>query len=115
MAYTKVFSGWPNARALYLHKLKQEKEGKLGKGRKADRAPCLAMERLETIAQFNERFGRGKSTRQGIGWNQNKSVPFSKMSNKQQHGKLKEFSRQEAEDKRIVMLMKYNMQNRFLN
>ena len=31
-------------RALYLHKLKQEKEGKLGKGRKADRAPCLAVE-----------------------------------------------------------------------
>ena len=29
-------------RALYLHKLKQEKEGKLGKGRKADRAPCHA-------------------------------------------------------------------------
>ena len=65
-------------RALYLHKLKQEKEGNLGKGRKADRAPCLAVERLETIAQFNERFGQGQRTRQGIGWNQNKSVPFSR-------------------------------------
>ena len=42
---------------LYLQKLKQEKEGKFGKGRKADRAPCLAVERLKTIAQFNERFG----------------------------------------------------------
>ena len=40
-------------RVLYLHKLKQEKEGKLGKGRKADQAPCLAVERLKTIAQFN--------------------------------------------------------------
>ena len=29
-------------RALYLHKLNQEKAGKVGKGRKADRAPCLA-------------------------------------------------------------------------
>ena len=101
-------------RALYLHKLKQEKEGKLGKGRKADRAPCLAVERLETVAQFNERFGQGQTTRQGIGWNQNKSVPFSKMSNKQQHGKLTELTRQEEEDKRIVMLMRYNMQNGFL-
>ena len=66
-------------RALYLHKLKQEKEGKLGKGRKADRAPCLAVERFETLAEFNERFGQGQTTctRQGIGWNQNKSVPFS--------------------------------------
>ena len=44
-------------KALYLHKLKQEMEGKLGKGRKADRAQCLAVERLKTIAQFNERFG----------------------------------------------------------
>ena len=67
-------------RALYLHKLKQEKGGKLGKGRRADQALCLAMEKLETIAQFNERFGQGQTTRQGIGWNQNKTVPFSKMS-----------------------------------
>ena len=37
------------------------------------------------------------------------------MSNKQQRGKLTELTRQEAEDKRIVMLMKYNMQNGFLN
>ena len=95
--------------------LNQEKEGKLGKGRNADRAPCLAVERLETIAQFNERFGQGQTTRQGIGWNQNKSVPFSKMSNKQQHGKLTQLTRQEAEDKRIAMLLKYNMQNGFLN
>ena len=96
-------------RALYLHKLKQEKEGKLGKGRKADRAPCLAVERLETIAQFNECFGQGHTTRQGIWWNQNRSVPFSKMSNIQQCGKLTELTRQEAEDKRIAMLMKNNM------
>ena len=34
------------------------------------------------------------------------------MSNKQLRGKL---TRQEAEDKRIVLLMKYNMQNGFLN
>ena len=37
------------------------------------------------------------------------------MSNKQQRGKLTELTRQEAEDKKIVMLMKYNMQNGFLN
>ena len=37
------------------------------------------------------------------------------MSNKLQRGKLTELTRQEAEDKRIVMLMKYNMQNGFLN
>ena len=102
-------------RALYTHKLNQEKAGKLGKGRKADRAPCLAVERLESIAQFNERFGQGQTSRHGIGWNHIKSVPFSKMSNKQQRGKLTEITRQEAEDKRIVLLMKYNMQNGFLN
>ena len=79
-------------------------------GRKADRAPCLAVERLETIAQFIERFGQGQTTKQGIGWNQIKSV-----SSKQQHGKLTELPRQEAADKRIVMLMKYNRQNGFLN
>ena len=85
--------------------------------RKADRAPyaCLAIERFKTIAEFNERFGQGQTTRQGIGWNQNKSFPFSKMSNKQQRGKLTELTREEAEDKRIVMLMRYNMQNGFLN
>ena len=43
-------------RALYLHKLHQEKAEKLGKSRKADRAPCLAVERLESIAQFNAKF-----------------------------------------------------------
>ena len=48
-------------RALCLHKLNQEKAGKLGKGRKADRAPCLAVERLESIAQFNEHFGIGQT------------------------------------------------------
>ena len=37
------------------------------------------------------------------------------MSNKQQRGKLTELTRQEAEDNRIVILMKYNMQNGFLN
>ena len=37
------------------------------------------------------------------------------MSNKQQRGKLTQLTRQEAEDKRIVMLLKYNMQNGFLN
>jgi len=73
------------------------------------------VERFETLAEFNERFGQGQTTRQGIGWNQNKSVPFSKMSNKQQRGKLTQLTRQEAEDKRIVMLLKYNMQNGFLN
>ena len=36
------------------------------------------------------------------------------MSSKQQRDKLTELTRQEAEDKIIVMLMKYNMQNRFL-
>ena len=89
-------------RALYLHKLKQEKEGKLGKGRKADRAPCLAVERHETIAQFNECF-QGQTPRQGIGWNQNKSVPFSKMSNKQLCGKLTELTRQAAEEKKELL------------
>ena len=48
-------------RALYLHKLNQDKSGKLGKGRKADRAPCLAVERLESIAKFDERFGQGQN------------------------------------------------------
>ena len=90
-------------RALYLLKLNQEKAGKLGKGRKAERAPCLAVDRLENIAQFNERFGQGQTPRQGTGWNHNKAVPFSKMSNKQHRGKLTEKPRQEAdsEDKRI--------------
>ena len=41
-------------RALYLHKLNQEKAGKLGKGRKAERAPCLAIERLESIAALDK-------------------------------------------------------------
>ena len=100
-------------RALYTHKLNQEKAENLGKGRTADQAPCLTVERLESIAQFNERVGQ--TSRHGIGWNHIKSVPFSKMSNKQQHGKLTEITRQEAEDKRIVLLMKYNMQNGFLN
>ena len=85
--------------ALYTHKLNQEKAGKLGKNRKADRAPCLAVERLESIAQFNECFGQGQTSRHGIGWNHIKSVPFLKMSNKQQRGKLTEITRQEAEDK----------------
>ena len=88
----------------------------------------------ETIAEFNERFGQGQTTRQGIGWNQNNSVPVSKMLNKQQRGKLIgwnqnksvilknveqtatwQTNRQEADDKRIVILMKYHMQNGFLN
>ena len=70
---------------------------------------------LKLLLMFNECFGQGQTTRQGIGWNRNKLVPFSKMSNKQQRGKLTELTRQEAEDKRIVMLLKYNMQNGFLN
>ena len=64
----------PNSKtAFYTHILNQETAGKLGK---ADRAPCLAVERLERIAQFNDRFGQGQTSRHGIGWNHNKSVPF---------------------------------------
>ena len=37
------------------------------------------------------------------------------MPNKQQRGKLTEITREEAEAKRIVLLMKYNMKNGFLN
>ena len=114
MAYIEVFYGWPNASTLFTQ-IESRESRKLGKGRKADRAPCLAVERLESIDEFNERFGQGQTSRHGIGWNHNKSVPFSKMSNKQQRGKLTEITRQEAEDKRIVLLMKYNVQNRFLN
>ena len=65
--------------AVYLHKLNQDLEKALGIGRKADRAPCLAVERLESIAQFNQCFGKDQTSRQGIGWNHKKSVPFSKM------------------------------------
>ena len=61
MAYTKVFSGWPNA-SIILAQVKTRK-GKLGKGRKADQAPCMAVERLETVAQFNEHFGQDQTTR----------------------------------------------------
>ena len=86
---------------------KKRKENLESGGKQTEHhASCLAVERLETIAQFNERFGQGQTTRQGIGWNHNKSVPFSKMSNKQQRGKLTELTRQEAEDKRIAMLMR---------
>ena len=60
MAHTKVFAGLP-MRALYSHKLKQKTEGKLEKGRKADRAPCLAVEQLEAIAQFKECFGHSQT------------------------------------------------------
>ena len=58
MAYIEVFYGWPNESTLFAQ-IAQERAGKLGKGRKADRAPCLAVERLESIAQFNEHFGQG--------------------------------------------------------
>ena len=85
------------------------------KAEKQNEPPCLAVERLESIPQFNECFGQGQTSRHGIGCNHNKSVPFSKMSNKQQHGKRTEITRQEAEGKRIVLLMKYNIQNGFLN
>ena len=57
--------------ALHLHKLNQEIAGKLGKGRKTDWAPCLAVERLESIALLNERFVQGQTSRHGIGWNRN--------------------------------------------
>ena len=50
-------------------------------------------ERLKSIAQFNEHFGQGQTSRHGIGWNQIKSVSFSKMSNKQQRGKLTDITR----------------------
>ena len=78
--------------ALYLHKLNQEKAGKLGKGRKADRAPCLAVERKALPSSMKT-------------WNWLESYQISsfvKMSNKQQRGKLTEITRQEAEDKRIL-------------
>ena len=55
--HTLKYSMDDQMRTLSLHKLNQEKAGKLGKGRKADRAPCLAVERLESVAQFNEHLG----------------------------------------------------------
>ena len=109
MAYIEVFYGRPNASTLFTQIESNENLEKAEKQIKH-----LAW-RLESIAQFNECFGQGQTSRHGIGWNQIKSVPFSKMSNKQQRGKLTEITRQEAEDKRIVLLMKYNIQNGFLN
>ena len=77
-------------RALYLHKLNHKKAGKLVKGRKAERAPCLAVERLESIAQFNERFGQGQTSRHRIGWNHKKSVAFSNRNNQTRSRRQKE-------------------------
>ena len=112
MAYIEVFYGWSNASTLFAQ-IESRESRKTWK--RQESRPCLAVERLETITQFNERFGQGQTSRHGIGWNHNKSVPFSKMSNKQQCVKLTEITRQEAEDKRIMLLMKYNLQNGFLN
>ena len=50
----------------------------------------------ESIAKFNEGFGQGQTLRQGIGQNHNKSAPYSKMSNKQQCGKLTEINKHES-------------------
>ena len=82
MAYTKVFSGWPNASIIFAQ-VKTRKGRKTWKGEESRPSNMLGStwERLKTIAQFIERFVQGQTTRQGIGWNQNKSVPFSKMSN----------------------------------
>ena len=112
MAYIEVFYGRPNASTLFAQ-IESRESRKTWKRQKSRSSTLPGW--LESIAQFDERFGQGQTSRYGIGWNHSKSVPFSKMSNKQQRGNLTEITRQEAEDKRIVLLMKYNMQNGFLN
>ena len=60
MAYIEVFYGWPNASTLSAQ-IKTRERRKLGKVKKADRAPrpCLAVEWLKSIAQLKECFGQG--------------------------------------------------------
>ena len=53
--------------ALYLHKLKQEKEGKLGKGRKADRAPCLAVRDLKLLLSSMNALDKAKPQGKELG------------------------------------------------
>ena len=85
-------------RSLYEQKLNQEKEENLEKAEKqTEHHAWLWSDSKLLLSSMN---ALDKAKPQGK----------EKMSNKQQCGKLTELTRQEAEDKRIVMLMRYNMQ-----
>jgi Reverse transcriptase (RNA-dependent DNA polymerase) len=106
-------------RNLYRDKLFKERSGKIGRGRNVDDAPAMTIEKLEDDIAFRDQFQTGVTghqlSRSGIGYGHFQTKQYDECTNKEKRQLLTAQIRNEAEKKRILVLMSYNMQNGFLN
>jgi len=101
MKYSKV----PESQKIYQYRLKLDQQGHIGQGRIT--SPALALERLERSCAVDKLMDSGQHGRQGLGF----KSKFRKVDPRRE---LIERFRKEAEEKRLIILHKYEMQSSWL-
>ncbi len=99
-----------NCRDLHKHRLSRDKLKHYGKGRHS--SPCLQLERLEGDVKLQKIIGNAQSGKTGLGYRKMRSA-FTD-SNKEHRYQVGLFMRREAEQKRLVYLQSYELQNSWL-
>jgi len=102
MKYSKV----PESQKIYQYRLKLDQQGHIGQGRIT--SPALTLERLERSCAVDKLMDSGQHGRQGLGF----KSKFRKVDPRRE---LIERFRKEAEEKRLIILHKYEMQSSWLS
>ena len=95
------------SRNVYQHRLKRDKLGHYGKGRRI--SPCLLLEYMESQAKFQDLVGNAQCGKAGLGYGK-KRTKFKTINQEKRH-QLVLLMRREAERKRLRLLQNYQMQN----
>ena len=98
-----------NVNNLYQYRLNRDKARHYGRGRKT--SPSLQLEELESEAKVQQMIGNTQHGKQGLGFR--KSFRLSD-SDKERRHQLCLIMQKDAEQKRLVILQKYEMQNSWL-
>ena len=97
-----------NIRSIYQRRLKLDRKGHLGRGRKT--SPAIEVERLESLVALQRITERGQFDRAGIGMRKRPQTS-SPADVREQMIKI---AKQEAETKRIAICLEYQMQAKWL-
>jgi hypothetical protein len=94
------------SRKLYHYRHSLDQKGKIGQGRKT--SPCLTLERLEGSQAVDSLSALGQHGRQGLGFGRKKRKICSR-------AEIIDRLKKEMEEKRLVVLHKYEMQANWLS
>ena len=105
------YSRDPNIKNLYQYRLNRDKAGHYGRGRKT--SPSLQLEALESDAKFQQIIGHTQHGKSGLGYRK-QFRPLTD-SDKERRRQLGLIMRKDAEQKRLVILQNYELQNSWLS